>query len=212
MKAGTGMKQNKKMITIGITGGVGCGKSSILKYIGENYNCRIILADDVGNIVKEPGQPCYYELIKLLGDEILDMNSKSHAIDKAKMGAKIFSDSQLLKKVNAIIHPAVTEYILNQRDIEKEEGNIDFFFIEAALLIECGYREYVDELWYIYADSATRRNRLKASRGYSDAKIDGIMASQLSENEFRSNCDFVVDNNTTLENAYKMIDERLKNK
>ncbi|MBR3634704.1 MAG: dephospho-CoA kinase, partial [Lachnospiraceae bacterium] len=92
------------MKTIGITGGVGCGKSRILEYIRENYNCKIITADDVANEIKEPGEVCYQPLIDLLGKEIL---GKDKRIDKKKMAAKIFADESLLLKVNDIIHPAV---------------------------------------------------------------------------------------------------------
>lgn len=197
------------MKTIGITGGVGCGKSKILEYISKNFNCRIILADDVGNKLKEPGEVCYFKLIELLGEDIIDLESSDKAIDKKKMSAAIFNDEELLLKVNDIIHPAVTEYILNQKEIEKEKGLIDYFFIEAALLIECGYRNYVDELWYIYADERTRVERLISSRGYSESKIASIMASQLSEEEFRENCDYVIDNSGSLEETYKQVNERI---
>lgn len=197
------------MKTIGITGGVGCGKSKILEYISKNCNCRIIQADDVGNKLKEPGEVCYYQLIELLGEDIIDFESPGKAIDKKKMAAAIFNDEELLSKVNNIIHPAVTEFILKQKDDEKVKGLIDYFFIEAALLIECGYRNYVDELWYIYADERTRIERLISSRGYSESKIAAIMASQLSEEEFRENCDYVIDNSGTLEETYKQVNERI---
>lgn len=197
------------MKTIGITGGVGCGKSKILEYISKTCNCRIILADDVGNKLKEPGEVCYFKLIELLGEDVIDLESPHRAIDKKKMAAAIFNDEELLLKVNDIIHPAVTEYILNQKEIEKEKGLIDYFFIEAALLIECGYRNYVDELWYIYADERTRVERLISSRGYSESKIASIMASQLSEEEFRENCDYVIDNSGSLEETYKQVNERI---
>lgn len=197
------------MRTIGITGGVGCGKSIILKYISEHYNCKIVLADDVGNKVKEPGESCYQPMIDLLGEEIIDKNDPKHGFDKAKIAEKIFGNQELLNKVNELIHPAVTEYILKQRDIEKEKGEIDFFFIEAALLIECGYRQYVDEMWYIYADSDIRRDRLRTNRGYSDLKIDGIMAKQLNDEQFRANSDFVIDNSHSLEETYKQIKEKM---
>ena len=86
---------------------------------------------------------------------------------------------------------------------------MDFLFIEAALLIECGYDKIVDELWYIYADKEVRRQRLKESRGYSDEKIDNIFKNQLSEDKFRSHCKVVIDNSGTLEDTCKQIDRAL---
>ena len=153
------------MQVIGITGGIGAGKSQVLQYIKQHYDCRIILADDVGNEVKLPGKNCYKQLVELLGNDILDVNG---FIVKEKMAAKIFSDVSLLSKVNAVIHPAVQEYILTEIKKERLKQQYDFFFIEAALLIECGYSAIVDEMWYIYADEETRTERLMKNRGYSE--------------------------------------------
>lgn len=195
------------MRTIGITGGVGAGKSELLAYIEKNYNSRILLADTVGHLVKEPGQPCYEKLVALLGKEILSPDGQ---IDRKAMAEKIFADPELLGKVNGMIHPAVETYILEQIHLEQMRGTLDFFFIEAALLIECGYEDKVDELWYIYADREVRARRLKAARGYSDEKIQEIMDSQLSEEEFRRHCQVVIDNSGSLQDAYRQIDEILK--
>ncbi len=195
------------MRTIGITGGVGAGKSELLAYIEKNYNSRILLADTVGHLVKEPGQPCYEKLVALLGKEILSLDGQ---IDRKAMAERIFADPELLEQVNGMIHPAVETYILEQIHLEQVRGTLDFFFIEAALLIECGYEDKVDELWYIYADREVRARRLKAARGYSDEKIQEIMDSQLSEEEFRRHCQVVIDNSGSLQDAYRQIDEILK--
>lgn len=195
------------MKLIGITGGVGAGKSQILSYIERSCNCRILLADNAAHTVKEPGQPCYARLVELLGDGILQEDG---LIDKQKMAAVIFAKEELLARVNGIIHPAVKEYILSEIQKERAAGVKDAFFVEAALLIEDGYEQLLDELWYIYADEAVRRERLKASRGYSDEKVAQIFASQLSEKEFRKHCKVVIDNSRSLSDTYMQIDERLK--
>lgn len=195
------------MKLIGITGGIGAGKSALLDYIGAHYNCRIILADETAHLVQQPGKTsCYDSLVMLLGRQVLAENGQ---IDKQKMAERIFSDGTLLKQVNQIIHPAVKAYILGQVAESRQEGKLDFFFIEAALLIEDGYADIVDELWYIHADAGIRRERLKAARQYSDDKIDRIMASQLPEEEFRKQCQVVIDNSTTQEAAFRQIDKRL---
>ena len=197
------------MQIIGITGGIGAGKSRVLHYIEEHYNCRIILADDVGNEVKLPGKICYNELVELLGDDILD---KEGFIQKDKMAARIFSNEELLAKVNAIIHPAVQKYILDAIEKEKTDDKLDFFFLEAALLIECGYGAYVDEMWYIYADEEVRRRRLRDDRHYSDEKITSIMKGQLKEEQFRKHCHVIIDNSKTIEETKKQIDKILGDK
>lgn len=194
------------MKVIGITGGVGSGKSAILEYIGRNYKCRIILADEAAHKVKEPGQPCYEKLVSLLSSEILNEDGTIH---KGKMAAKIFESKELLAKVNQIIHPAVKEMILEEIAKAEKEEKVDFFFLEAALLIECGYLNLVDEMWYIYAGEEVRRKRLGASRNYSDEKIDAIMKAQLSEDGFREHCNVIIDNSGELKEAYRQIDKKL---
>lgn len=195
------------MKLIGITGGVGAGKSEVLSYIEKNCNCRLLLSDRAAHEAEKPGQPCYDSLTELLGREILMEDGR---IDKKKMAAAIFSDRDLLAKVNAIIHPAVKKYILAEIEKERAAGTREAFFLEAALLIEEGYDRILDELWYIYADEEVRRQRLKASRGYSDEKISHIFASQLPEAEFLAHCKVVIDNSRSLSDTYLQIDQILK--
>lgn len=194
------------MVVIGITGGVGAGKSEILKYLKEHCNCRVVMADQVAHSLEEPGEKCYDSLVALLGSEIVGTDGR---IDKQRMAGRIFGDAGTLAKVNAIVHPAVKEAILDMIAEEKRADILDFFFLEAALLIEDGYEKIVDAMWYIHAEAAVRRSRLKASRGYSDEKIEKIFGGQLSEEEYRSHCAAVIENNGTLEYVYKQIDEKL---
>lgn len=200
------------MKIIGVTGGVGSGKTELLHYIEKNYRCRILLADEAAHEVMQKGGRIYEPLVALLGSSVLDSSGE---INRKEMAARIFSQEELLGRVNALIHPAVREFILEAVAEEREkaaagaEDAVDYFFLEAALLIECGYRSVVDEMWYIYCDLAVRRERLKKSRGYSDGKIDSILSSQLTEAEFRSGSDVVIDNSGNLEDAYRQIREAL---
>lgn len=194
------------MIVIGITGGVGAGKSEILKYLQEKYNAAVLLADDVANKLKEPGMPCYEPVIACLGKEILNEDGTIH---RGKMAAAIFSDSEKLKQINNVIHPAVRTYIEKEISRGRETGEKEFLFLEAALLIEEHYDEIVDELWYIYVDESVRRERLQKSRNYSDEKITSIMDKQLNEEAFRRACAFVLDNSGTMEQTRKQIDEKM---
>ncbi len=204
------MKQNKlkkgACNIIGVTGGVGAGKSTVLDYIEKNYNCIVILADDVANTIKKKGYPAYDRLLEILGKEIL---SDDGEIDRGKMAAAIFGDAALLDKVNNILHPAVNEYIINIIDRERRDNAHDFVFVEAALLIENGYKAVVDELWYVYASEDVRRERLKSSRGYSDDKISDIFGRQLSDGTFRENADFVIDNGGSTGDMETQIDIKI---
>ena len=192
---------------IGITGGVGSGKSAILDYIKQHYICTIYLADDVAKDLQKPGKACYKPLIEQLGEDILE---KDRTISKNRMAEKIFADPELLKKVNAIIHPRVREFLLSKVEEARKQGEIELFFVEAALLIECGYGQLVDEMWYIYTKEEVRRRRLAKSRGYSDEKINAVISAQLSEEEFRAGSDFVIDNSGDLYETFRQIDHKLE--
>lgn len=195
------------MRLIGITGGVGAGKSEVLRFIRQHYYCKIYLADEVAHKLQEPGEACYEKLTALLGEEVL---SPDGSIDRGKMAARIFLDKDVLFKVNAIVHPAVREYLENAVKEAAEDGETELFFIEAALLIENGYNDFVDEMWYIHAGDEIRRKRLRISRGYDDSRISRIMESQLSEDEFRGSSDFILDNSGDLSEVYSLIKKRLE--
>lgn len=188
------------MITIGVTGGVGSGKSEILKYLKDRYNCRILMSDNAAKDLEQPGGVLYEPLVKLLSEteeasgqrgELLLPNGE---IDKQEMAARIFSDPELLKKINELVHPAVNQYILEEIDRERTASEYEFFILESALLIENSYDRNLDSMWYIYCEESVRIERLKRSRGYSDEKIRSIMSRQVSEDVFRSHCDTVIDN------------------
>ena len=122
------------MKIIGVTGGVGAGKSALLTRVMDICNCKVIFSDNVANDVKKKGMPAYDALVDLLGDGILEVNADGSygEIDKKKMAAAIFKDDTLLQKVNDILHPATNKYIADIIDQERALGEIDYLFIEAS--------------------------------------------------------------------------------
>lgn len=192
------------MKIIGITGGVGAGKTKVLSYIEAQFSCRVIRADEMAHKLYEPGQACYQKIVALLGQEILNTDN---TIDKVKMARVIFGDNALLAGVNGIVHPEVKKYILEQIAFERKKGVVEYFFIEAALLIEEHYDQIVDEMWYIHSDVTVREKRLAQSRQYSAQKITEIMKGQLCEEEFRKHCQVVITNNGDLEETYRQINK-----
>ncbi len=190
------------MHAIGITGGVGAGKSAVLSYLKEKYGAYIIVADELAKELEEPSQPVYNELVKSFGEAIL---GEDGSINRKVFADLIFSDEQLLKKANGIIHPAVKDEILKRME-EKKAGGCPLFVVEAALLIEEGYDKILDELWYIYADEAVRFKRLEESRGYSREKTLSIMRRQKSDIEFRKYCRRIVDNSSDMADMQDQID------
>ena len=188
------------MITIGVTGGVGAGKSEILRYLDNNYNCRILMSDDAAKELEAPGGILYEPLVRLLEEKTPENGAcsalllENGEIDKQEMAKRIFSDPMLLTKINGLVHPAVNKYIHEEIAREEKSGEKEFFILESALLIENSYDKILDSMWYIYCEESVRSSRLKASRGYSDEKIRSIMMRQVSEEVFRNHCDTVIDN------------------
>lgn len=194
------------MKIIGITGGVGAGKSTILEYMHKEFGAFVMQADQVGHLLMRPGESCYGPMVSLFGRGIL---REDGVIDRQRVGKLVFSNARLLKKLNAIVHPRVKSYILNEISRQEKEGT-ELFVMEAALLLEDEYDALCDEVWYIYADERVRRERLRKERGYSDEKIDGILANQMTEREFERRCDYRIENNGNLEITYRQIQERIR--
>lgn len=193
---------------IGITGGVGAGKTAILSYLGQKENVRVMLADEIAHDLMEPHTACYKEICSHFPEA--DIYTEDGHFDRNKLAAVIFSDEENRRIMNGIVHPAVKQYVVEQQRFEREKGQLSFLILEAALLIEEHYDEICDELWYIYTSEENRRERLKSSRGYSDQKIDEIFASQLKEADYRKVCKQVIDNNGDLQKAYLQIDHALR--
>lgn len=194
------------MKVIGITGGVGAGKSEILKYLKEKHGAVVIEADKVGHLLMEPGGACYYSIVEKFGSSILNGDQ---TINRGKLGKIVFADEGLLAELNKIIHPRVKSHIVSEIAKERAYHRTEYFVVEAALLIEDHYDVICDEMWYIHTDASVRAERLKETRGYDDEKITSICANQKSPEEFRSACQVVIDNSGDLAGTQKQIDEQL---
>ena len=200
-----GWQQKKKVL--GITGGVGSGKSAILAYLRERYGACVIRADEVGRTLQTPGHGCYDRIVEEFGADIADGAGN---LRREALAARVFQDAAALERLNAIVHPAVKETIVEQIRDEREAGQAPFIALEAALLLEDHYDRICDEIWYIYAGEETRTRRLMRARGYTREKARSIMENQMSEADFRARCKFVIDNDSDfIENTYEQIDKGL---
>ena len=179
------------MRIIGVTGGVGAGKSTVLRMLEELTSCIVIRTDEVAKETALPGGEAYEQIVALLGKDIL-MEDKS--IDRRKMAARIFTDEELCARVNAVIHPLTRKEVERRLAEAENAGVYEYAFIEAALLIEAGYDSICEEFWYVYVPDEERISRLMADRGYSREKCISIMGNQLSDEEFRKHCRYVIDN------------------
>lgn len=195
---------------IGITGGVGAGKSTILAYLRENYRVKTLIADEVAHEIMEPGYDCYVSLQKEFATEKIWL--RNGRINRQRLADLIFANDKKRERLNEIVHPAVKEYILREVEKERRIGAVDYVVLEAALLIEGGFGEICDELWYVYVTEENRRQRLMEDRGYSLEKVENIFAAQLPEGEYRRNCQVIIDNNGPVSQVYLQLAQLLNDK
>lgn len=185
------------MKVIGITGGVGAGKSRILSILEEEYGAQIIQADQVAKHLEEPGEEGYWLLTEEFGNEILCPDG---SLDRAALAALIFQDEAALKKVNDLIHPLTWKAIVRMI----EESTAPVIAVEAALFNEES-KQICRELWYVDTDEEIRISRLMESRGYSREKCLGIMKNQAGRDDFCRLSDAVIHNSGTIEEVRQQI-------
>ncbi len=196
------------MKILGITGGVGSGKSKVLYELQENYNAFIIEADKLAHELMMPGETIYNKIIECFGREILSKEAP-YPIDRTILGNIVFNDKDKLELLNSISHPLVKQRILQLIDQHRKAGETKLFVIEAALLIEDGYKAICDEIWYIWVDREERIRRLMDSRGYTREKCLSIFASQQEDEYYKKYANFTINNQNSFANTTKQLKDLL---
>nr|WP_294677956.1 dephospho-CoA kinase [uncultured Blautia sp.] len=196
------------MRIIGVTGGVGAGKSTVLEMLEKNWDAYVIQADHLGHVLMEPGEECYEPVVRLFGKESIK-NDKT--IDRKRVSDVVFSNKDMLLKLNGIIHPAVKRRILSLLEEQRQAGR-KLCVVEAALFLEEKYQDFCDEVWYVYTDQEIRIQRLMENRGYSREKSLGIIRNQVSDQTFRGHADRVITNNGSTEDTLRQIREGIEKK
>ena len=195
------MKPNKTVI--GITGGIGTGKSTVLRFIKKKYEADLIVADEVGHALMEKGECVYKALVKEFGTSILKENG---AIDKKKLAKLTFSSDEMQEKVDRIEHPLILEEIKKCVHGAKQP----IVFIEAALLQEGKLTDLCDQVWIVTADKKTRVERLMADRKYTEEKCEAVMNLQLSEEEYLQLGTEAIENSGDFKKTKKRIKALMK--
>ena len=190
------------MKVVGITGGVGSGKSEVLRLLEEKFNCGVIRTDDVARDLCEPGEKSYELIVKNFGEAVLDMDGR---LNRPKLASIVFEDEAKRQLLNQCTHPQVYEWVREKVREWRTKKDYSMIAVEAALMDELKEIGVCESYWYVYVKPEIRRERLRISRGYSDEKMDAIFASQLPESVFLNGCDVVIDNNFDLENVEKQL-------
>lgn len=177
------------MFVLGITGGVGSGKTLVAKLISKKYKASLLIADRLGHIVMEPDNPAFEKITSRFGKDILGSNGK---IDRKKLADIIFNDETARSVLNSIIHPEVISYIRKYIDDRRDKDGV--IVLETAIMYETGSDKLCDEVWYVYVPADIRIKRLSDSRGYSEEKSRSIIESQKPDKFFTDRADRIIDN------------------
>lgn len=183
------------MLVIGLVGGIGSGKSVATAMLAE-LGAEIINADLVGHEVYEPTKPGFDAIVAEFGSDVVGADGR---IDRKRLGALVFADSARLARLNAIVHPLIRAEIERRVQQARVKGEVRAVVVEAAILLEAGWRSLVDQVWVISARREDVLARLAVQRGMAADETDARIAKQMTDAERRAAADVVIENTGSLD-------------
>ncbi len=190
------------MKVVGLTGGIGSGKSTVSRFLAE-LGAVIIDADKVGHEAFKPDTELWHEVVAAFGRQIL---TPSGDIDRERLGEIAFGDSDSLARLNRIMHPRLYDIVKAQLGEYRRQG-IEVVVLEAPVLIEAGWTSLVDEVWVTVASEATVLRRLQEKVGLSKPKSLARIHSQLSSKERVRHADVIIDTDCNLDELKARVEE-----
>ncbi len=195
------------MKVIGIIGGIGSGKSTVVAIMSNLEPIKVISADLIGHEILKKGNKAYEPVINVFGEQIIDENNQ---IDRKKLGEIVFSSPSLLKTLNQITHPIITEEIMSLINEYKTNLNSGYIILESALLIESGLIELTDIVIAVHAEVNERTKRVINRDNISNDQIMGRMNAQKKWEEISKYADYTINNNANLEDTKNQVIKLLK--
>jgi dephospho-CoA kinase len=183
------------MLTIGLTGGIGSGKSTVSKFLAE-LGAPIIDADKVGHEIYAPDGPAYRDMIAAFGEGIL---APDRTIDRKKLGPIVFADPAALKRLNSIVHPKMFARMREMVGAMRTGGERKPIVVEAAILIEANWQPLFNEIWLVIASREHVIERVERDRGLKPEQTEARIKAQLSDDDRRKYATTVVTNNGTVD-------------
>ena len=187
------------MLKIGLTGGIGSGKTTVANHF-EKLGVPVIDADEISRRIVKRGLPAYLAIIQVFGTEVLATDGE---LDRARMRQLIFSDPEAKAKLESILHPMIREEIKNNVD----SLNADYCIIAIPLLVETGQLSLVDRILVVDVDPQTQITRTQARDGNSAAQVEAIIKSQASRKDRFEVADDILNNNGDLKLLEANIDK-----
>jgi dephospho-CoA kinase len=185
------------MHVIGLTGGIGTGKTAVSAVL-EEQGAEILNADLVGHQVYEPGRPAYDDIVAEFGQEVV---AEDGTIDRKKLGPIVFADPAKLSRLNAITHPRIKE-MMRENLAEMSARGAEFVVLEAALLFDAKWEDLADEVWCTLVDAETAAQRTSERSGIPvEQVLERIQKAQMAGDERIERSDVVIDTSGTMEDT-----------
>lgn len=186
---------------LGVIGGIGAGKSTVLEILEKQLRMRVLRTDDMAKDLYYPGSPVLNRFTELLGEGILNSDG---TLDRKAMAKLLFSAPELTREVDRIVHPEVWKLVFSEMKRAREAQQD--LVVETALPSEEFLKE-CDHVLFVYAEPEVRIQRLMESRGYSRADAEQRMQSQHGDAEYRELSDIEIDNSRSKEETIHAIYE-----
>lgn len=183
------------MLTVGLTGGIGSGKSTVAKALAD-LGAPSFDADKVGHEIYRPGGPAYQDVIAAFGQEIVAADG---TIDRKKLGPIVFADPAQLKRLESIVHPRMFERMGEMVAEMRAQGVKLPIVIEAAILIEAHWQPLFDEIWLVVTSHRHILERVERERKMTPEQAEARVRAQLSDQERRKHASIVISNDGTRE-------------
>lgn len=190
------------MKVIGLTGGIGSGKSTVSRILSE-LGAVVLDADKVGHEAYQPGTETWKEVVAAFGREIV---APDESIDRKKLGAIVFGDPAALERLNGITHPRMYDMMADRIEEYRQQG-AGVVVLEAAILLEAGWTPLVDEVWVTVASEPTVVRRVKERTDLPEEQIRSRIRSQLSNEERKKQASVVISNDGSLDELRAKVAE-----
>jgi len=190
------------MKVIGLTGGIGSGKSMVSQFMAE-LGAVIIDADKVGHEAFKPGTEAWRDVVAAFGRGVVKPDGE---IDRSKLGSMVFGDAESLVRLNQIMQPRIYDMVVARLEQYRQQG-IAVVVVDAPLLIEVGWVPLVDEVWVIVASEDTVLSRVRERSGLSEPESLARIRSQMSNEERIKYADAVINNEGSLDELRDRVKE-----